>query len=365
MNRREALSKEIFRPDPLNQEDLSDQLAGWLRDRIASGRYKPGEKLPTMRELAETSRVSFKTARKAIERLTREGYVNARPHIGSVVMPKNITVWHGRVLLVVPEEDETSYFVNAFLGEVRRQLTAAGYLATRVCVSRAPKGSCAQLETMLGQAVDFALVMYGTPRIGRMLSASGVPYIDFCGTKAKGKNAWHFPSGDADAIAHFVEHCRRAGVRTVMEVDFGSPGTTSACAELSAAGIKVRHVAVMPREDCGRLEGIERAAFDFFLRLGRDDFPDLFLVWDDYVARGLLTAMLARGIGVPADVKLVTFANAGFTPVFTKTLTRIEHDPLRCGEMAAEFIRSVLAKGRVPDPPVYVLSYVIGETFPC
>lgn len=358
------MRKDAFIPDASNQEDISDQLAGWLRDRIASGRYKPGEKLPTMRELAETSLVSFKTARKAIERLTREGYVNARPHIGTVVMPKDITVWRGRVLLVVPEEDEASYFVNVFLGEVRRRLTAARYLTTRISVSRAPRGSCAQLKTMLGQSVDFALVMYGTPRITQLLSAAGVPYVDFSGTKAKGPRAWHFPAGDSEAKARLVDHCVRAGVKTVTEVDFGSPGTSSAAAELAEVGISVDHLAVVPRADYGRLEGIERAAYEQFVKLGRNSFPDLFIVWDDYVARGLLTAFLARGVNVPLETKVVVFANAGFAPVYPKTLTRVEHDPVQCGSDAAEFVLSVLAKGRIHSPPVMAPSYIIGETFP-
>lgn len=358
------MRKDAFIPDASNQEDISDQLAGWLRDRIVSGRYKPGEKLPTMRELAETSRVSFKTARKAIERLTREGYVNARPHIGTVVMPKVITVWRGRVLLVVPEEDEASYFVNVFLGEVRRQLTAARYLTTRISVSRAPRGSCAQFETMLGQSVDFALVMYGTPRITHLLSAAGIPYVDFSGTKAKGPRAWHFPAGDSEAKARLVEHCVRVGIKTVTEVDFGSPGTSSASSELSAAGVKVNHVTVRPCEKFGRLEGIERGAYEMFMSLARSSFPDLLVIWDDYVARGVLTALLVRGVKVPTEVKVVTFANAGFAPVFPVSLTRIEHNPICCGATATEFVLAVLGKGRVPAPPELLPAYVVGESFP-
>lgn len=350
--------------DPYGREDIADQLAHWLRDRIASGRYKIGDRLPTMRQLAESSGVSFKTARKAVERLAREGYIKTRPHIGSVVMPRNITVWRGRVLLIVPDEDETSYFVNAFLGEARRRLTAAGYLVARVSVSRAPRGNVAQLGTMLGQTVDFALVMYGTAKVARMLEKAGVPFVDFGGIAAKGPRSWHFPPGDAGAKRLFVEHCRRARIGKVTEVDFGSPGTSSAAAELARAGIAVDRVSVKPCTDCGRLEGIERAAYEFFLGYGRGRFPDLFLVWDDYVARGFLTAMLARGIRIPADVKAVVFANAGFSPVFPKTLTRIEHDPVRCGERAAGFILSVLGKGRIPPPPVLTPSYVIGESFP-
>lgn len=355
---------ESFSPDFSVQEDLCDQLAGWLRDRIASGRYKPGERLPTIRELAEMPHVSFTTARKAIERLSREGYVNARPHIGSVVMPKNITVWRGHVLLVVPEEDETSYFVNAFCGELRRLLTSAKYLTTRVCVSRAPRGSCAQIEVMLGRAVDFALLMYGTPRIARMLNEAGVPYIDFCGTRPKGARTWCFPQGDDEAKRQFVEHCRRADVKTVTEVDFGNPGASSAASELSAAGIEARHIVVNPQEKYGHLGGIERAAYEFFLKYDRRQFPDLFLVWDDYLARGLLTAFLFRGVDIPSDVKVVTVANAGFAPVFPKFLTRIEFNPSRAGAAAAGFICSVLGKGRIPPPPSLGPTYIIGESFP-
>jgi len=75
-------------------------------------------------------------------------------------------------------------------------------------------------------------------------------------------------------------------------------------------------------------------------------------------------ALLTRGIAVPDDVKVVAFANAGFAPVFPKSLTRIEHDPFRCGVQAAEFILAVLSKGRIPAPPVLAPTYIVGETFP-
>jgi len=63
-------------------------------------------------------------------------------------------------------------------------------------------------------------------------------------------------------------------------------------------------------------------------------------------------------------VKVVAFANAGFAPVFPKSLTRIEHDPLRCVTQAEDFILAVLSKGRVPTPPMLAPTYIIGESFP-
>jgi len=75
-------------------------------------------------------------------------------------------------------------------------------------------------------------------------------------------------------------------------------------------------------------------------------------------------ALLARGVKVPSQVKVVVFANAGFTPVFPMSLTRIEHNPTRCGAMAAEFVLAVLGKGRIPALPELSPTYVVGESFP-
>ena len=67
-------------------------------------------------------------------------------------------------------------------------------------------------------------------------------------------------------------------------------------------------------------------------------------------------------------------AYAGFTLFFTlvnvaysalgASLTRFECDAFEAGEKVAHYALAVLAKGRVPSPPVVYPQYVFGATFP-
>lgn len=51
------------------------QVAGFYRDQILDGRLRPGDRLPSMRDIAETSGVAFPTAQRAIDHLRTEGLV--------------------------------------------------------------------------------------------------------------------------------------------------------------------------------------------------------------------------------------------------------------------------------------------------
>lgn len=70
-------SKEI----PAFEFDEASDLPMWvqLRNRIAyliaSGSYKPGEKLPTVRKYAADLRIAYNTVSKAYMGLERDGYV--------------------------------------------------------------------------------------------------------------------------------------------------------------------------------------------------------------------------------------------------------------------------------------------------
>lgn len=54
-------------PIPMSSRQIADDLTA----RIRSGEYTPGEKLPTLREMAELYSVSISTIQRALE-LTRE-----------------------------------------------------------------------------------------------------------------------------------------------------------------------------------------------------------------------------------------------------------------------------------------------------
>ncbi|MGK5025956.1 PLP-dependent aminotransferase family protein [Janthinobacterium sp. RB2R34] len=64
---------------------LYKNLAGLLRLQIQQGGLRPGERLPSIRQLAASHRVSAATAVQACLQLEREGLAEARPRIGYFV----------------------------------------------------------------------------------------------------------------------------------------------------------------------------------------------------------------------------------------------------------------------------------------
>lgn len=355
-----------FGLDRARRSDVLDQLTDGLKQAILSGKYRVGEPLPTMKNLSKATGVSFKTARRAIERLTAEGLVNPRPRIGSVVMPRNARIWKGHVLFVFPEEDEASYYVNMLSNEVRRRMVGADYLFSRITASRRRTGDRAQLESMLRQSFDFAIVMYNSPYVVKRLEKAGIPYVViasgsvFCGSGCKGVIRFI----EDDAINDFVLHCQNSGVQSVTEVDFGRPDTESAAKTLSKVGIAVSSLSVRPDVSCSGLESVERGAMKTFLTISERRFPDVFLFWDDFVAQGALTALSVRGVRIPEDVKVATLSNRGSGPVYVKSLSRIEHDPSHDGDVVSQYVLACLSGRKNHKIPVLRQSYRVGETFP-
>lgn len=78
-------------PIPSFELDENANLPLWvqIRDRfvflIASGAYKPGDRLPTVRRLAAELNISYNTVSKAYMGLERDGYIASRQGRGAFV----------------------------------------------------------------------------------------------------------------------------------------------------------------------------------------------------------------------------------------------------------------------------------------
>jgi len=74
--------------DPASPVPLYLQICDQLRRLIALGALLPGERIPTVRELAAQSRVNRNTAARAIQHLEGEGLVRTRVGRGTFVERK-------------------------------------------------------------------------------------------------------------------------------------------------------------------------------------------------------------------------------------------------------------------------------------
>lgn len=108
----------------------SRELADLLRDAIDSGRYGPGERLPTERALAETHHVARNTVRSAIRYLSEAGLV---------------TSVHGSGIYVREQARLMRFGQHRYSSKVRAETGLSPYRAEVVAQGRVPRVDCTSI----------------------------------------------------------------------------------------------------------------------------------------------------------------------------------------------------------------------------
>src|SRR3954469_20078248 len=85
---------------------LYQQVRSVLLDRIGSGEYAPGDRLPSEGVLADDLGVHRLTVRRALDELSREGLLRARQGAGTFVSPRPAPI--AITIPLTPEEFSTS-----------------------------------------------------------------------------------------------------------------------------------------------------------------------------------------------------------------------------------------------------------------
>ena len=78
----------IMRPEmfaPIERRRLSDEIVERITDSIDAGRYHPGDRLPTIAQMARTFRVGLPTVREALTKLEAMHVVEIRHGSGVYV----------------------------------------------------------------------------------------------------------------------------------------------------------------------------------------------------------------------------------------------------------------------------------------
>ena len=352
-----------FSLDLTRRNTLAAQMENALRQAIASGRYRPGDALPTVREWAKMLGVSLRVPKAVIPRLVKDGLVVSRPRHGCIVAPRNAPLFRGHVLAVMPPE---AHFGNSNVtyASMSRRLEDAGYLVSDVRVRRGKGGrfDFRSLDLALKQSVDVAVFFHREPAAARCARRLGVPFVTIAGGYVSG-GIGHVLWKEHPAIEEMVRDFKSRGIRSVGVVFKADRGDGGIADGLRKAGMKVEGMSVgvvppMPHEV--RLESVMRGARDFFeSRLSSAQaMPDALYFTDDYLALGAVPVLLSHGVKVPEDVALSSVVNYGRRPVFPFPMSMVEFNQYEYGRLVAEGVLSYFDGGEFPKGVVLSPRYV-------
>ena len=348
---------------------LVDQITDGIRGAIRTGYYRPGDRLPPMRIFEEAFGVSRIVTNAVMANLTAEGLVQPRRGAGAEVLNPGERIWKGSALVVFRDESGV-FYMNVLGGRIRDRLVRGGYLVSQVAVPNGARGrDFALLDANLRQHIDLAILVFDDAAIESRLSSAGVPYIvvgDGGGNASTCVGTIRYRR--AAASSAIARQCAATGVRSVLQVTVAEFPHDDLDEAFAGTGIRVKSLKICRAANTGHpLDFLKGAADAFERRIakGRDWLPDLLYFADDHLATGAFAVLPSHGIRIPEDVKVVSWANAGYGPVFRMSVARVEMDPVADGDVVAAHAIAYLESRQRVAGAFLEPTYVEGETFPC
>ena len=320
---------------------LPQQITTILRDEIRTN-FRPGDRLPPIRKLAERFDVSFHTVREALSVLAQEGRIERRVGSGTYVCvpPRTAPDQHVAVLCERDLADpHASYFYRYVPQQLVRFFQEAGF-ATRLYVGRvamsAPpqeKLTCLEFLEALDHRQLSGVAVLDEPIGLDWLTALREQHVPIVGSNEQGD----YPSLRSDKAQMSrlgTEYLLRQGCRRIALMEWlkpqapGSPRRDPVLdgfqAALAAAGVEANPRWI--RHDLP--PGAPGAGWEEFREIwvSEKEKPDGLLVCDDMLFLGAAMAICQMGIRVPEDLLVVTHHNKGSGLLAPFPVAKLEFD---------------------------------------
>jgi GntR family transcriptional regulator, arabinose operon transcriptional repressor len=335
------------------------QVYAALEREIRAGKWKPGQRIPSEAELVVRFGASRITVGRAVRDLAAAGVVERRAGSGTFVRVERA----GRSLsfgMLVPDRGDAEIFEPIWQGIAASPLARGHALLWGSSADSAPSKQenawslCRQYIERSVSGVFFAPLEL-TPgkdeyneRITRALDDAGIPVV------LLDRTAYPYPRrGHHDLVgldnrrAGFVvtEHLLAVGARRIAFV--GLPNAAATVEAREAGYREALHARAVPfeRSLARRLDPADVAS----VRALVDELrPDGVVCANDWTAARLMHSILAIGLGIPADVRLVGIDDVEYASVLPVPLTTLRQPGREIGAAALAAMLDRVAGADLP-----------------
>lgn len=316
------------------------KIAAKLEKAIVSGELRPGERIPSVRELAELHSVAPLTARRAIKYLCSTSRVQTMPGRGTYVLSGNAL--EGLVLVLPTGGGNQDHPISEDLLSGARE----------TCVETGIPALMTSVDDDLDQYLHgrYAFLIASTDprdvdaqRCGHAAAAARRPFVSVgadCGLPnhigidglATGRLALRY--------LRSLGHERIAFVPRVLST---GRNRFEAPRDAHAGGTDLR---VYPFESAHRDWGQTRKNVQEAIQRAREEFnPTAYFVGPDQMAVFALEYLIEQGVHVPEDVSILVHCREVYSTWMGKRLTRIDNPHQAAARRAAEELVKMGAGG--------------------
>ena len=344
---------EFLRVDPDQAIPLSTQISQQFAWLIASGEIEAGDKLPSVRKLAEHLGINLHTVRAAYKHLESAGVVTTRQGSGTTVLP------HDRQELAACFPDLPSFAIGvlipgyevfygpllAGIEEVAEDSPSLSF----VCNTRGdPQRAARCFDQLIAKRVDGVIVVSEELPSDAMLPldrarATGIPPVVLADWPDGPEPLVLFDSEDGgfQATSHLLEHGHRRVGLVTPPIEWSNVAPIYAGYEraLLSAGLEVEPDLVSPVSGFALEDGYAGCA----RLMDQPDPPKAIFAAADMLAVGAMQATRARGLHVPDDIALVGFGDIQVAVLLDPPLTTVSLPAYEMGVAAMTLLQQLIA----------------------
>ena len=335
------------------------QIYETLKDSIAGGQYRTGQRLPSESELVKTFSASRLTVNRALRELQLAGQIERRVGSGSYVSATNAPgLTFG---LLIPELGMTEIFEPICRGMAEVQLSDHHVLlwgkspSDSLSLETRARELCQQWIAKKVSGVFFApLELSGeketiNKRIAELLQQAGIPVVLI------DRDLVPFPQRSRYDLVG-IDNRRAAYVLTSHLVEMGCQrlvfvGKHRAAPSCVARAVGFRE-AVQDADLVFTPDHIRHSAEpsdqDEVGQIVREFRPDGIVCANDYTAAQLMRTLETLSIKVPGDIKLAGFDDVKYASLLPVPLTTVRQP---CAELGATAVRVMVDRLNNPALP--------------
>ncbi len=321
-----------------------------LKHDIVSGKWKPGDRLPSENELSASCHVSRHTVRKALSILEQEGFIVAEHGRGTFVSRK-AGGQKGSGNIAVITTYLSDYIFPRLIQGIDSVLTANGYsiILKNTGNSRLKESRC--LEEILEKDVDGLIIEPSKSEIVcahkglyDKLDFYQIPYVFIQGYYTSMKSKPHILMDDYAGGCLVTKYLIDLGHKDIMGIfkaddSQGRERHKGYVKALQEAGLSYDpDIVIWFHTEDRTIKPAQ--VLGYVIDEGR--IPTGIVCYNDQIALEVLNALGKKGLSVPEDVSVTGYDNSFIAENGSVKLTTIAHPQERLGAMAAELLLEMI-----------------------